>query len=218
MSGVRILIPMKPLSDSKTRLRAALSDDRRRLLSLAMLLHVLETVSQTGRGQLFVLGGDDAVRQACGRANCTFVPDASSDLNGCLASSFEAARMAGIEAAIFLPADLPLLSRDDVLTFFAEGTGQRMGIAPDRHSAGTNGLAVRGTLPIVPSMGAGSFQRHLVQFASAGSPYEIFRTRGLGFDVDTPDDLDFLLRAMPDWWESAERLASGIDWHGSEAR
>lgn len=218
MPGARILIPMKPLSDSKTRLRAALSDDRRRLLSLAMLLHVLETVSQTDRGQLFVLGGDDAVRQACGRANCAFVPDAAPDLNGCLARSFEAARVAGIETAVFLPADLPLLSRDDVLMFFDEGPGQRVDIAPDRHNAGTNGLAIRGTLPLVPSMGPGSFQRHLVQFASAGSPYEIFRTRGLGFDVDTPDDLDFLLRALPDWWERAEGLARGLDWRGSEAR
>ncbi|MBI2965949.1 MAG: hypothetical protein HYY34_07085, partial [Chloroflexi bacterium] len=62
------------------------------------------------------------------------------------------------------------------------------------------------------------FQRHLVQLALAGAAYEIRRTQGLGFDVDTPDDLDLLLRLVPDWWERAEGLARGLDWRGGEAR
>jgi 2-phospho-L-lactate guanylyltransferase len=215
--GARFLIPMKPLSDSKTRLRAALPDDRRRLLSLAMLVHVLQTVSLAGRGQVFVLGGDDTVRQACNRLKCSFVPDSSPDLNRCLATSFEAARAAGVETAVFLPADLPLLSREDIQALVDAVPGQRAVIAPDRHNAGTNGLVICGTAPLDPSMGPGSFQRHLIQLALAGTGYEIRRTLGLGFDVDTPDDLDLLLRAAPDWWERAEGLGRGLDWRGGGA-
>lgn len=217
MGGPRIVVPMKPLAESKSRLRGALPDDRRRLLSLAMLVHVLQTAAGVREAagmrdaEVLVLGGDGAVELACRRTGARFVEETTGDLNACLATAFEAAGQAGRAPVLFVPADLPLLAVSDIDSLLRAAADEHVVIAPDRHNAGTNGLAVHGAATLAPMMGNGSFQRHLAQFAMAGTRYEILRTPGLGLDIDTAADLDALTGEQPGWWDRADALARDID-------
>jgi 2-phospho-L-lactate guanylyltransferase len=211
----RIIVPMKPLDESKSRLRDALPDDRRRRLSLAMLTHVIEAATALPAAEVTVFGGDEAVRQACEAAGCAFSHDGGPDLNGCLRSAFyrvlsEHQDPDSPATAIFLPADLPLLTTADVAALAdCASDASPVAIAPDRHNAGTNGLAVHGRPLMEPAMGPGSFVRHLSSLSMSPAGYIILRRPGLGFDVDTPADLELLLKDRPDWWESAAAIVDG---------
>jgi 2-phospho-L-lactate guanylyltransferase len=89
-------------------------------------------------------------------------------------------------------------------------SGRQLAIAPDRHNAGTNALAIRAPAEFEPSMGEGSFVRHLAVLAMSGTSYAIVRSRGLGLDIDTQADLDSLLLSRPDWWDLAITLLAGL--------
>lgn len=212
--ATQIVVPMKPFAESKTRLRDALSEDQRRLLSLAMLVHVARTAASISDASVTVLGGDRAVEQACALVGCAFVANPpGEDLSACLRGAFDDARTRGATTALFVPADLPLLVAGDIEALIrTRAGGGAYAIAPDRHNTGTNALAVHEPAPFNPAMGGGSFVRHLSQMAMSGARYEICRTPGLALDIDTPADLDVLLRQRPDWWESAAQLVDGLEW------
>jgi 2-phospho-L-lactate guanylyltransferase len=196
---------MKPLADAKSRLRGALPDDRRRLLSLAMLVHVLRTAGSVPGAVVETVGGDSTVQAACSRANAGYTPYSTSGLNACLRNAFRAG------TAVFLPADLPLLERVDVESLIAPlADGRQVSIAPDRHNAGTNALAIRRPSTFEPMMGEGSFVRHLAALAIGGTSYAIVRSPGLALDIDVPADLDALLGRRPDWWDVAGSLVAGL--------
>ena len=63
MSGESIVavVPMKPLSQSKTRLAGVLSQQERAALSLAMFRKVI-SAARHALGAVWVIGGDEAVR------------------------------------------------------------------------------------------------------------------------------------------------------------
>ena len=216
MTPARIVVPMKPLADAKSRLRGALPDDQRRLLSLAMLSHVLQTATAFPGAEVEVVGGDADVRAACRRAGARFATDTTADLNACLRGAFGSTHGAHVEgdgaprSVLFLPADLPLVEPSDLDALAAPlESGRVLAIAPDRHNAGTNALAIRPPAKFELSMGESSFVRHLAALAAGGTSYAIVRSPGLGLDIDSPADLDLLLRSRPDWWDHARSLVAG---------
>src|SRR6185437_15071510 len=69
-------------------------------------------------------------------------------------------------------------------------------IVPDRHGTGTNALLLTPPDVLAPSFGPDSRRRHLADASAAGVPAEIVELDSLGLDVDTPEDLDALRRAL----------------------
>lgn len=198
-----IFVPMKPPAEAKSRLAQALSRSERELLSLAMLQRVLRAATAAPLCEVTVVGGDGRVRQLAARLGAAWLPDPARDLNRALAPLFAAVDS---RAAVYLPADLPLLRPHEVTQLVEEAFAGRVVLAPDRTRRGTNALAVPGGLRFRPMLGEDSFARHLRQASDLGADPLVLTSDGLELDVDTPSDLAALLEAEPGFWEESAAL------------
>jgi 2-phospho-L-lactate/phosphoenolpyruvate guanylyltransferase len=209
---IRAIVPTKPLDASKSRLAGQLSQDRRARLALAMLWHVLQAARSTsGISEVAVIGGDNAIRELCRRLQLPWEPEPALGLNACVEHAFRAARQAGWDASIYLPADLPELAPGDLACLLRlSGSGRDLVAAPDRSEQGTNALLVPSDLSFTPMLGADSFQKHLAQARALNKPVQICRSEGLLLDIDTVSDLNLLLARRPEWWREAEEILDAM--------
>ena len=108
--------------------------------------------------------------------------------------------MEGARSLLVLPGDLPLLSveaLDELLMaadagLVAAAGGPLVAIVPSDAGGGTNALLLRPPDVIAPAFGPGSFEAHLRAAAAAGAAVQVVSDPSLGFDLDTPDDLERL--------------------------
>lgn len=128
------------------------------------------------------------------------VADPGTGLNDALRAGRRAAIAAGATAVLMLPADLPLLgsaSLDRLLdaadATLAAGNGKPViVIAPADARTGTNALLLAPPMVIEPHFGAQSFEAHLRAAAGTDASVQVIDDPLLGFDLDTPDDLERL--------------------------
>jgi 2-phospho-L-lactate guanylyltransferase len=200
MRDTHAYVFMKPLAVSKSRLATTLTPARRELLAAAMLASTLSAVLDAGLATT-VIGGDADVRQLSEASGAAWRPEPSIGLNQSLE---EVLRTAASDHVLYLPADLPLLTPEDVEALRDADEG--VVIAPDRWGAGTNALLLPAASGFRPALGAGSLALHMKEARRVGREAALIETPGLSFDVDTPADLDLLLQRRPGWWQDAAAL------------
>lgn len=186
--GIVAVVPMKPLSQSKTRLAGVLSQQERADLSLAMFGRVISAARQA-LGVVWVIGGDEAVRMTAESLGALWLEDPGTDLNDSLAFALDRACKAEM-SAIYLPADLPFVTATDIEKVVqASSRGKTLTLSPAQQDGGTNAMLIPKCLSFPPLLGRDSFNRHKRQASALGIPYTVCLTEGLGLDLDTPDDL-----------------------------
>jgi 2-phospho-L-lactate guanylyltransferase len=192
------IVPVKPLRLGKSRLSGVLSDDERALLNRTCLEQTLRTLQDTSEiSQTLVVSRDPAAlaiaRQHGAR---TVLEDGTPDLNGALTRATLLARNYATRGVLVLPADLPLLTREDVLSLL-ESVSQApcVIISPDRHDNGTNALLVSPGGFIKYDFGPGSFERHCAQATTLGARLHVVRNAHVMLDLDTPEDLEAFRQA-----------------------
>ena len=191
-SGLSILVPMKALDEAKSRLWTDVPAPERRAAVLGMLDRVVcaaaGACSVVG-GKCTVVGGDPAVRRAAEAAGAGWTPDPASGLNAALWSAMRAAYADGAQAALFLPADLPLITREDVLAVAEASRGYSRPVGVEAAGdGGTNALLVPASCAFEPRLGEDSFAKHRAAAEAAGSPLVAVEAPNLAFDVDTAAD------------------------------
>ncbi|MBI1383382.1 MAG: 2-phospho-L-lactate guanylyltransferase [Rhizobiales bacterium] len=197
-AGVCAIVPVKRLDRAKHRLAARLTPPRRRRLVLAMLTDVLATLRQTpGIACVLVVTPDGEVADRARSAGAEIVLEAAeSGLNPAIVRGLEVAAGRGWRHALVLPADVPAATPRDITTLLDAATsGDDLAtvIAPASDGDGTNALLLHAPFVVAPAFGPASAERHAVTLRAAG-PVRVLRNCGaLGFDVDTPADLDRLL-------------------------
>jgi 2-phospho-L-lactate guanylyltransferase len=98
-----------------------------------------------------------------------------------------------IRGVLILPADLPLVSKSDIISFINMAENPPIVvISPDRREDGTNALLISPAGLIEYDFGPGSFLRHCERTKQAGVRLEIVKLSSLAFDLDIPDDLYLL--------------------------
>ena len=94
---------------------------------------------------------------------------------------------------LVLPADLPLITPEDIRNFIAySGHPPEVIIAPDRRKDGTNALYINPADLIDFRYGEGSFNIHLDQAKKANARIEIVEGESFALDLDLPEDLNLL--------------------------
>ncbi len=180
---------------AKTRLGDALDVADRSALAVAMLTDVLRATSRAGlAGTVAVLDPPTAPVDGA-----TVVSDPGGGLDAAVTRGIRAAIAAGARTAVVLAGDLPLLEAEDIATLVATAEGPRaVVVATDRHGTGTNALVLRPPDVIAPSFGPDSAARHLAAAVAAvrGSARSV-KPHRIALDIDTPDDLDELVRRQP---------------------
>jgi 2-phospho-L-lactate guanylyltransferase len=192
------IVPVKPLRRGKSRLAGTLSEDERTELNQTLLEHTLATLSDMKEvEQVLVVSRDPhALKIAHSHGARTVREDGQPHLNTALTRASVVAQVYATRGVLVLPADLPLLSRADVLALLDRAARPPVVvIAPDRHRKGTNALLMSPAGLIDYRFGDNSFKHHCDLAKKAGARLEIVDLPTLGLDLDLPEDLE-LVRKM----------------------
>jgi len=189
------IVPVKPLRRGKSRLAGTLSEDERTQLNKLLLEHTLATLTGLKEIKQVLVVSRDPSALALARENGarTLQEDGSPQLNTALTRATLVAQGYATEGVLVLPADLPLLAREDILTMIEQATYPPVVvIAPDRHQEGTNALLISPAGLIEYDFGPGSFRRHCDRALHAGAHLEICTLQSIALDLDLPEDLILL--------------------------
>ena len=192
------IVPVKPLRRGKSRLAGTLSEDERTELNRSLLQHTLKTLTELRElEEVLVISRDpQALTIARNYGARTVREDGQPELNTALKRATVIAQVYATRGVLVLPADLPLISRQDVLTLIERAADPPVVvIAPDRHETGTNALLISPSGLIEYDFGDNSFQRHCARVQAAGARLEVVNLPSLGLDLDLPEDLE-LIRKM----------------------
>ena len=176
-----IVVPVKAFHQAKVRLAPALDASARAALARSMATQV---VKAGGDLTVTVVCDDPAVHDWALETGAKVLWTPGLGLDGAVEAGVEAAAADGAERVLVAHADLPMATD---LAHVMGRTG--VVIVPDRHSDGTNVIAIPARSGFRFAYGAGSFLRHRLEANRLGLPVEILADVALGWDVDVPADL-----------------------------
>ena len=185
------VVPIKRFGAAKQRLSDALEPTDRALLAAAMAADVLEQLAAAELIEhVIVVSGEAEVAALAARAGVELVEDPhDAGHSEAAVIGVAAAEAKGADAVALLPGDCPLLDPAELDRALAALEPNSVGIVPDRHGSGTNGLLISPPTAIRPSFGPGSRERHLQLAEQAQVGGAIAEVPSMGLDLDTGEDL-----------------------------
>jgi len=189
-----IIVPIKDLSQAKQRLAGVLSTAHREGLVLAMLEDLLITLSTLPSCTVWVLASNTKVFQVAQRCGVRIINEHESQgYNQAVAFGFK--HFSGEPVAV-IPGDVPLASAEEILQLIrpAKDKNELVRLAPDREKQGTNGLFLSQAHLMDPGFGVRSYAGYLGTAKAKGIDVEKVFSTGLALDIDTPADLEQLVR------------------------
>jgi 2-phospho-L-lactate guanylyltransferase len=201
LEPLHVVVPIRSLAGGKARLGEALDAEEREELVLGMLrrtLHLLR--AWPGAASVVVVSPDGPLLERLADDGVATYLQRGIGLNAGVASARDVAIRSGAAALLVIPADLPHLAVDalDALLEAADAAlaasfgGPVVVVAPADARLGTNALLVAPADAIEPAFGPDSFEAHLRAADAAGAAVQVVETPALGFDLDTPDDIEHL--------------------------
>lgn len=185
------IVPAKRCSLAKQRLAGVLNAEERLVLAMTMFHDVLGALrSLHPDTHILVVTADQNLAAIADAYDVEVMPDIWEQ--GVTRAVREAAtRLSdrGFNAAMIVPADVPLVQSNELRTLLQAHAAQRVTIVPADIDQGTNALVVPLPTPIEFAYGPGSFLRHLDQARDARIATRVMRIPGLNLDVDRPSDL-----------------------------
>lgn len=185
VTRIALLVPVKSFKQAKGRLAGVLPPEGRVDLARRMATVVL---AAAGDLAMHVVCDDETVAAWAGEAGATVLWCPGRGLDQAVADGVEALRRAGFARAVVAHADLPAAR-----SFDAVAGADGVTIVPDRRDDGTNVISLPTGAGFSFRYGPGSSLRHQAEARRLGLPVKVVRDHRLGFDVDTPADLDELL-------------------------
>lgn len=222
LEPMHVVLPMRTMSGGKARLGEVLDAEERVELVLGLLLHTLAVLGEWPVcRRIHLVSPDPVLGAATSQVGMEVTVHQQHDegLNEGIRLGVGAARAEGATSLLVLPGDLPHLSveaLDELLTaadagVVAAGGGPFMAIVPSDAGGGTNALLLRPPEVIAPAFGSGSFEAHLRAAEAAGAAVQVVSDSALGYDLDTPDDLERLDAArLRELMELGRRAADGV--------
>lgn len=186
------IVPVKPLRRGKSRLAEVLTQDERADLNRRLLAHTLDTLTTIPEIEHVLVISRDQAALALAReyGARTVQENGAPHLNTALTRATILARNYATRGVLIIPADLPLLTPEDVQAILDRANDPPVVVvAPDRRRQGTNALLVCPAGLIEYEFGPGSFQRHCSLARKAGARLEICELPSLALDMDLPEDL-----------------------------
>lgn len=187
------IVPVKPLRRGKSRLSSVLSLEARTALNHYLLSNTLEILASVPEIEysLVVSRDPEALTIAREYGARTVQEQGSPHLNTALARATMVARSHSVQGVLIIPADLPLLTAEDIHEVVKRGVNPPVVvIAPDRHNQGTNALLISPPGLIQYEYGPGSYQKHCLQAEKAGARLIVIERNSVALDIDFPEDLE----------------------------
>lgn len=184
-SSIVALVPVKKRRHCKTRLADHLPAEQRLALVRSMLGHVVAALQNTALIERVIVLSPERDELP---GSVELMQDAGWDLNSSLTRAIAQLRQQGVDKVLILPADLACLQRSDIDALIRESMAELV-IAPSHDNTGTNALLLTLSKSFALKFGVDSFSLHLQQAQRSGLSYAVVRSPGLGFDMDTGQDL-----------------------------
>ncbi|HYY07427.1 MAG TPA: 2-phospho-L-lactate guanylyltransferase [Actinomycetota bacterium] len=188
-----IALPVKSLSDGKSRLAGLLTPIERGALSLAMFEDVLDATLAIDGWATWIVSTDESVREIGLRRGAEVRAEDRPTLASAVQQVEEEAAARGVEALAVLHADMPLVTTHSLRR--ALHTLGPVVIAPAADERGTNLLLRRPPDAIASRFGRDSYRRHLEEAAERELPIAVVDHEELAFDLDEPADILTVLEA-----------------------
>ncbi len=210
-SGVWVIIPVKSLTEAKSRLATAFTPLQRYRLTINLLKNTLKVLGSSVLADilagLVVVSADQRVLQEAESYGALALNE--RDLIGLESRSAGGQLNATLKATsqwvinelspgrlVIVHADLPLLDLEDLPAMLALSNKNNASVvlAPDRHEQGTNALLIEaaGAPGFNYLFGPNSFQLHCKALSKRQVSFEVCRQAGLAFDLDQLEDFDRL--------------------------
>ncbi len=190
------IVPVKPLRRGKSRLAETLTEDERAELNRQLLAHTLKILKKTPEVEEVLVVSRDPKALAIAHDNKarTIREDGAPDLNTALERATAVAKMYTTNGVLIIPADLPLISQEDIEKLIAAAGDHKriVVITPDRHKEGTNALLISPAGLIEYDYGEKSFERHCELARKAGARLEVCELPSIELDLDLPEDLELV--------------------------
>lgn len=195
MPSTWALVPVKAFARAKTRLEGCLTREESAQLAAQMLLDVLRSLCATPLISGITLFGNEpqlAALTAGSGAQLLPEPDNCSDYRIALGAAAAKLAAQGVRHLLVLPADLPTLSAADI-TQLLEGHSGGISLCPAARDGGTNALLLSPPTAIPFLYGPDSAKRHMDAACAIGIAARSVELPGFARDIDTPDDVRWLL-------------------------
>jgi 2-phospho-L-lactate guanylyltransferase len=169
------------------------------MLSRQMLKNTLKTLSGVSQVERTLVISRDSEALSIARAEGarTVAEWGNPQLNKALVRASLVARGYGVSAVLVLPADLPLLTKQDVEKLISlSGNPPEVILAPDRRGNGTNAILSSPPGLIDYDFGPESFKQHIEKAKTAGARVEVCNLPSLELDLDVPEDLEQLKKEL----------------------
>ncbi|MDQ2741932.1 MAG: 2-phospho-L-lactate guanylyltransferase [Chloroflexota bacterium] len=184
---ITAVIPVKRLTEGKSRLAARLSPIDRAELITDLVRRAVDALHESGIVERIALATPEVALAHSLKVEA--LPDGGS-LNAALCGAVDWATEMGATGLLILPGDLPLLGVEDVRAIAAAlPDPPAISIAPTR-DGGTGALLLSPPTVIPPSFGPASFERHLQLAHDCGVRVSSVMRTALSFELDTVEDLD----------------------------
>jgi 2-phospho-L-lactate/phosphoenolpyruvate guanylyltransferase len=186
------IIPIKPLRCGKSRLSTVLTNQERENLNHNLLIHSINCLKQVvSIDQILVISHDPvALSYSRGYGVRTIQENRNTNINYALRKATRAAIAFSASSILIIPADLPLMTPDDIDGLISKSnSAMQIIISPDRKMYGTNALYISPPGILDYDFGEWSFKKHIEQAERKKIKVEIYNNERLGFDLDLPEDL-----------------------------
>lgn len=186
MAEARLIIPVKPLAEGKSRLADVLDADGRLALNRGFLDHALTLADGfPGLGRTAVVSRDPEVLAASVEQGALAIAETGDGgLNDALDQALAAVDPDAQYDILVLPTDLPRANPQDLRAACVPP----LALAPDARGAGTNALFMAAGIRIPFGFGPGSLAQHTNEARRIGIEPVMVRRPGLADDIDTPED------------------------------
>ena len=210
------VIPVKPLSQAKSRLAPFLKDAQRRRLVTAMLRRVIRAAREAS-AEVWVLGADVSVQRIALEEGAVWREEAGSNINESLRLVFDEAWDDG-KSPLFLPGDLPFLCSDELKGLIAKAdsgasmdTDPKIVLSPANKGGGTNAIFIPQRLLFRLQLGPDSLSLHVSEARRLGLEPTVYASTGLARDLDTWEDLQEYETHEPGFLARLTRGEGGSD-------
>ncbi len=186
----RIVLPVRPFAEGKTRLAAALSAAQRETLNRAFFMHVLGVaIDSVPPRHCHVISRSDEVLEAAIAAGANAIREQGTCLNAALAQAATLLAAENDAPIMAVSSDLPFVTVADIAAMIAAGDDADVVAACDLARSGTNALLQRRPGLIAYHYGRDSIAAHRTAAKAAGASFVTVERPGLAEDIDTPDQL-----------------------------
>jgi 2-phospho-L-lactate/phosphoenolpyruvate guanylyltransferase len=198
----RALIPVKSLTQAKSRLANDLSREQRAKLVIDMLKHVVCVLQNVEMlSSIAVISPDQQVLRLANSWGINAYPEEVHGHNPALDAAARRELRTGASGLLTISADLPLLEANEIELMLDLAHRYQVVLGASHEGTGTNALLLRPPLAIPYLFGSGSLQSHEQAAKERGLSVICYNSTGTALDIDTIHDLEQLSR-----WQKKEKI------------